>query len=175
MKFSILACLLIGLALTACKPGIDVKVDVSTNDDDSYEFLLKEVPESVPGIIEAIQDLNAGDAVVFTGRVGGVKDPMMKDFAAFVVADETLVFCDEMADPGHCPTPWDACCEDDDKVAAARVFVQFVDESGAPRTVNLEESIGLAANQNVVVQGQLSPESTPGNRIILAKGVAILQ
>lgn len=178
-KISIFTLLAMGMVFTfsACsKQGeTAVAADSSAQSKGSSQFLLDSVPESPPGVIEAVQDANAGDPVVFTGRVGGVKDPMMRDFAAFVIADEVLVFCDEMADPGHCPAPWDACCEDPAKVSEARAVVQFVDESGSVQPVNLEEAIGLAANQNIIVKGRLAPDSTPENRIILAEGIAILQ
>ncbi|MEX0320594.1 MAG: hypothetical protein AB3N63_00395 [Puniceicoccaceae bacterium] len=178
-KISILTLLALGMVFTftACsKQGeTAVAADSDAQSTGPSQFLLDSVPESPPGVIEAVQDANAGDAVVFTGRVGGVRDPLMKEFAAFVIADEIVVFCDEMGDDGHCSMPWDACCEDPAKVSAARAFVQFVDESGAPRPVNLEEAIGLAANQNVIVKGRLAPDSTPENRIILAEGITILQ
>ncbi len=181
-KTSILTWLILGLVLafTACsKQGdADSNVAAATSEASSIattQFLLDSVPESVPGIIEAVSDAKAGDSLVMTGRVGGVYDPLMKDFAAFVVADEILQFCDEMGDDGHCKTPWDACCEDPDKTSAARAFVQFVDESGAPLAVNLQAVTGLAENDNVIIKGRISPESTPENRIILAEGIAIVQ
>ena len=100
-------------------------------------------------------------------------EPLSEDFAGFVLADEVIEFCDEMAEKGHCPTPWDACCEDPDKIAASRAFVQFVDEDGMPLPVSLREAIGLKENDSVIVRGTLSPDSTQDNRIIIAEGIAI--
>lgn len=181
-QLTIISMLALGsiLTFTACTKQVEtdansVSISIDIGSPDEPQLLLDTLPEGqVPGVIKALQDAQAGEVVMFTGRVGGVRDPLMKDFAAFVIADEILEFCDEMANPGHCPAPWDACCEDPEKVSEARAFVQFVDESGAPLALDLEQEIGLAANKNVIVKGRLSAESTPGNRIILAEGISIL-
>lgn len=164
------------LVLTACGPESASHSDASTDakaGNGSPVFLLDEVPDSAPGLLEALQGAGPGESFTFIGRVGGTVDPLSADFAGFVVADEVLVFCDEMGDDDHCSTPWDACCEDPGKIAGARAFVQFVDESGLPLPVNLADAVGLAANDTVFVRGSLSPDSTPGNRIILAEALAI--
>lgn len=136
-------------------------------------FLLEEVPEGVKGLNAGLADVEPGGAVLVAGRVGGSLEPLSGDFAGFVMADEDIVFCDEMGEKSHCPTPWDACCEDPEKIAASRAFVQFVDEYGAPLQVNLREAAGLKENDQVVVKGFLSADSTPDNRIIIAQGIAI--
>jgi hypothetical protein len=166
--------LLLGLSLvlTACGPKGETRID--TANTSSNAFLLQEISDSVPDLIEAIQQAEPGKSFLMTGRVGGVVDPLSKDYAAFVLADESLQFCDEMGDD-HCPTPWDACCEGPERTAAARAFVQFVDEGGNPLATDLKEAIGLSENDNVIVYGRLSPESTPVNRVILAERMAIVQ
>lgn len=168
------------LGLTACGPksGSEAQAGASNESavtDPAGDFLLSEVPSTVPGLLEALEAGGEGETLLFTGRVGGNLDPMAADYAAFVVADEVLVFCDEMGDDDHCPTPWDACCEDPDKIAASRAFVQFVDDNGLPLAVDLKEAVGLAENDAVIVRGKLSPDSTPGNRIIIADGLAIVE
>ena len=138
----------------------------------AVSFLLAEVPEGATNLNAALRAAVSGDTIIATGRVGGSKSPLSDDFAGFVLADEVIEFCDEMGD-SHCATPWDACCEDPDKIAASRAFVQFVDGEGMPLQVSLREVIGLKENDSVIVRGTLSPDSTPGNRIIIAEGIAL--
>jgi len=134
---------------------------------------LVDLPDSAPGLLEALRNAQSDEEILFTGRVGGMTEPITPGFAAFVVADEGIVFCDEMGDDDHCSMPWDACCEDPEKLAASRALVQFVDAAGDPFPGNLTESIGLEPNDTVVVRGRLSPQSVPGNPIILAGSIEI--
>jgi hypothetical protein len=169
----------LAVTLSACGPstpenGDDAAGQSRQGDKAGSAFLMTEVPDNPPGLLAALESAGPEDAFVFTGRVGGLAQPLSPDYAGFVVADEVVYFCDEGEDPDHCAMPWDACCEDPDKVAASRAFVQFVDGDGNLLASNLREVIGLAENDTVVVQGRLAPESTPGNRIILAEGLAIV-
>lgn len=159
-----------GLLLAGCGGGNDEAGPAGADAEPApgTDVLVASLPDDAPGLVEAIMDAQPGEEILFTGRVGGTMDPITPGFAAFVVADERLVFCDEMGDDDHCPTPWDACCEDPEKIASSRAFVQFVDGAGEPLPVNLAEATGLEANDTVVVRGRLSPDSTPGNPIIVA-------
>lgn len=166
---------LLGL-LTACSPAGDPQAATSeANASAGPDLLLTDVPASAPSLLEALETSAPGETLLFSARVGGLREPLTEGYAAFVVADEALVFCDEMGDDSHCPTPWDACCEDPEHLAQARALVQFVDATGNPMAVDLKASTGLAENDTVIVRGTLSPDSTPENRIILAEGLAIVQ
>jgi hypothetical protein len=101
------------------------------------------------------------------GQIGGTRLPFVDGYAGFVLADPELVFCDEMGDD-HCNTPWDACCEDPDRLKAMRVSVQFVDATSNPIQQNLQTSIGLNELDEVVVIGTVAESSTPTNVIIEA-------
>jgi hypothetical protein len=137
-------------------------------------FLLDEAPPASPGVVAGLEGKGPGDAVIVQGRIGGLVDPLSPTYAAFVLTDEVVHFCDEEGDMMHCPTPWDACCEDPELVAASRVFVQFVDSNGEPLAVSLAAAAGLAPNQNIVVMGRLSDDSGGNYKVILAEGVSIL-
>ncbi|NBD37040.1 MAG: hypothetical protein GVY10_00530 [Verrucomicrobia bacterium] len=137
-------------------------------------LLLDEAPDDAPGIHEAVQNAAPGETIVATGRIGGVMEPLSEDYAGFVLTDERVWFCDEGEDD-HCPTPWDACCEDPDKLAASRFFVQFSGENGEPLLLNLREELGLAENQQVLVRARLgAAEAASGPRILEAEGLHIL-
>jgi hypothetical protein len=173
-----LTCLLslLVLGLTACGPdSAEPTVAASTESVSTTTFLLTDAPDSAPGLLAGLKAPSGDGTFLVSGRVGGVVQPISEDFAGFVLADEVLEFCDEMASKGHCPTPWDACCEDPQKIQSARAFVQFVDAAGDPVPVSLRDAIGLAENDTVIIRGKLSPDSTDENRIILAEGLAIVR
>ncbi|MEX0325814.1 MAG: hypothetical protein AB3N33_06980 [Puniceicoccaceae bacterium] len=136
-------------------------------------FLLADIPPDAKDLLEGLASAAPEEPILVKGRVGGTLEPLSSEFAGFVLSDEVIVFCDEMGKDGHCPTPWDACCEDPEKISASRAFVQFVNTEGFPLQVNLKEAIGLQENDAVIVKGYLSPDSTPDNRIIIAQGIAI--
>lgn len=161
--------------LTACGPKKDTASTAigSDNPAPANALLLAAAPADYVSLNEGMAAANTGETLVVYGRIGGTLKPLTEGFAGFVLADESLQFCDEMGKDGHCTTPWDACCEDPDKIAASRAFVQFNDASGDPLQLNLRQ-LGVAENAQVVVKGTLSPESTPGNPIILAEAMAIL-
>jgi hypothetical protein len=166
---------LVGLSLAACSPQDTTPEQTAVQPAaPAQPFALAQPPAEAPSLLEALANAKEGESFLFSARIGGMAEPMMEDLAAFVVADEVLVFCDEMANPGHCPTPWDACCEDPDKIADARAFVQFLDAEGSPITANLREVIGMEENDTVIVKGRLSPDATAENPIILAEGLAIV-
>lgn len=137
-------------------------------------LLLDEASAGAPGIHEAVRNAAPGEVILATGRIGGVMEPLSEEYAGFVLTDERVWFCDEGEDD-HCPTPWDACCEDPDKLAASRFFVQFSGDDGEPLLLNLREEIGLAENQQVLVRARLGPaNAASGPRVLEAEGLRIL-
>ena len=135
-------------------------------------FILTSPPPSPQGVVESLSGADSGDTITVTGRVGGMASPITAGYAAFVLADETLVFCDEV-EGDTCPQPWDACCEDPEKIKASRVLVQFVDEAGMPLPLDLREVADLKENQTVTVKGRFSENSSPANPVLLGEGLYI--
>ena len=127
---------------------------------------LAQAPEQ-PVSILAVRAAKPGTAVVVQAVVGGVLHPFTEGFSTFVVGDDSLVFCNEMEDD-HCSTPWDACCEDRDKLAMNRALVQVVGGDGMPLPGSLRGANGLKELDVVTVVGVIAPESTPENLIINA-------
>jgi hypothetical protein len=151
-----------------------MQLDESVQSVAPSSLLLTELPVQAPSLLEALEQAKPNESFVFTGRIGGRSEPLSDDFAVFVVADESLEFCDEMAGDDHCETPWDACCESQEKVKAALAVVQFENAEGAPLELNLTEFLGLAANDKLVVKGHLAPNFEPENPVIVAEGIAIV-
>lgn len=136
----------------------------------SETIVLAEAPPEATPVGQARQKFQPEQAIAVVGQVGGTLKPISESFASFVIADEEVYFCDEMPED-HCSTPWDACCENPDKLAANRASVVFVDGEGQPLRGNLKDSLGLAELDKVAVKGKVAPESTPGNLVIHATGL----
>src|SRR5687767_7422686 len=80
-------------------------------------------------VIAVKKSAKDGDAVVIRGTIGGTQEPMAKNRAMMTVLDASVTTCDTM--PGDaCKTPWDACCESSEKIAANSATVQVVDANG---------------------------------------------
>ncbi|HKJ89828.1 MAG TPA: hypothetical protein VJ960_01750 [Oceanipulchritudo sp.] len=137
-------------------------------------FVLTSAPADPMGVVESFSAADSGETITVTGRVGGMASPITAGYAAFVLADESLLFCDEV-EGDSCPQPWDACCEDPAKIKASRVLVQFVDEAGMPLPVDLREVTDLKENRTVTVKGRFAGQSTPESPIILAEGLYLAE
>ena len=99
-----------------------------------------------------------GDAVVIRGKVGGGEEPMAKNRAMMTILDPSVQTCDTM--PGDtCKTPWDACCESTEKIAANSATVQVVDANGKPLAATLENVAGLKPLSKVT--SPASPSARP--------------
>lgn len=128
------------------------------------------MPEQVLTVAEARRNPVPGETLAIRGQIGGTVHPFTQGYATFVLADESLVFCDEMGDADHCPTPWDACCEDPDKLAASRASVQFLAGNGRPFPFSLKGVAGLKESDALIVTGTVAEGSNPDNLIINANG-----
>jgi hypothetical protein len=155
------------LVLTACGPNDSASISQTSKDDILATMQLSEAPKNVLSVASVRAQANPRTPITVRGQIGGTRLPFVDGYAGFVLADPELVFCDEMGDD-HCNTPWDACCEDPDRLKAMRVSVQFVDAIGNPIQQNLQTSIGLNELDEVVVIGTVAESSTPTNVIIEA-------
>ncbi len=75
-----------------------------------------------------------------------------------------------MGDEDHCPTPWDACCEDPDKLARSRASVQLITD-GIPISGTLKGVGGLSELDHIIVAGTVDPSSTADNLLINSTGI----
>jgi hypothetical protein len=161
--------LLLALLLAGCQPA-EEESPAAPSGPSGMSLLLESEPPGALSVSEAVSRLQPGDPAVVYGRIGATVDPFIDGFAGFVLGDAGLVYCDEMGDGDHCATPWDACCEDPDKIAAGRASVLFTDATGKPLTIDLPSAYGLAGLDHVVVTGTVAEESTPANLVLHASG-----
>lgn len=171
------AALLVGFALflSACssesKPEAETD-SVASNSLESSIKVLDTKPADALAVKAARETLKPGDAAVVFGQVGGVDEPFLEGYAGFVLGDTDIQFCDEMGDD-HCKTPWDACCEDTDKLKVSRASVQFVDAEGQLLSQGMKGFAGIKELDEVVVIGAVAEASTPDNLIINATRIYV--
>lgn len=168
----VIATLITGIALllSACSPEPEAGETTAGNILESNIQLLEAKPGDPLPVKAARAQLSPGQPAVVTGQVGGSEEPFFDGYAGFVLADTAVRFCNEMGDD-HCPTPWDACCEDPDSLKSSRASVQFVDAAGLPVAASLKGFAGLEPLRKVVVTGTVASSSTPENLIIEAQGL----
>lgn len=161
------------LMLSACGQK-DTVAEPSASESSPLENiqLLEAKPSGALSVKAAREQLKPGDEAVVFGQVGGVDQPFLDGYAGFVLGDTGIMFCNEMGDD-HCPTPWDACCEDTDKLKLLRASVQFVDAERQILPKSVKDFAGLEELSYVVVEGTVAAGSTPDNLIIEARSLYI--
>lgn len=168
----VIATLCVGL-LAGCKksPG-EAENSVSATTGLPGTLKMSAAPAEVLSLEEAVERSASAENVTISGRVGGTVDPITEGLAAFMLADEGVWFCDE-AESDHCPTPWDACCENPETVQALSVIVEFQDATGLPLRGDLNKELGLMPNQTVAVTGKLTVDAN-GNKVMSAESFWIV-
>ncbi len=160
------------LFLSACS-GPDGEATQSTDtalsEPAASDLFLETAPESAQPIASLVQTAQPGDSVTVSGQIGGTTEPFGEGYALFMLADESLVFCNEMSDEDHCPTPWDACCEDPDKLRNSRAMIQIVDEAGEVRTGSLKGDTRLRELDSIVLSGTVIRSQEDGGLVINAR------
>lgn len=133
-------------------------------------FFLEAKPEGAISVLQARSTAVPGEPIVVAGQIGAAHKPFGESFATLVMGDEAIDYCNEIHGDDGCPTPWDACCEDPDKVSAGRASVQFLAD-GKPVEGSLKGVGGLTELDHIVVTGVVDPSSTESNLIINASGL----
>ena len=114
-------------------------------------------------VLDARRDARTGAELVVRGRV----QDFVSGAAAFVLIDESLRACSDEGDPmeDSCTTPWDYCCVEPSKIAAACAMVEFRDEQGVIREP-IAGLRGLDHLDTVIVRGVA--EVDPAGNLVLA-------
>lgn len=134
-------------------------------------FLLENAPGSAPDVADAKKGLKKGDTVVLKGRIGGSKDPFVKDRAVFTVVGRALKACNEI--PGDtCKYPWDYCCDPRDQILANSATIQVTDAKGMPLRTDIKGRWEIKELSEVVIVGTVA-ESRGAALIVNATGLYV--
>ncbi|MDQ8203829.1 hypothetical protein [Pelagicoccus sp. SDUM812003] len=159
---------LAGVIATSCSSEPESSASTE-NAPQLQSVILDTAPSGALSVEEARQKAVPGQPIVVTGQIGAAHDPFSKSYASFILGDKGLDYCNER--PGdNCGSPWDACCEPKEKIAAMRASVQVLAD-GEPVAQSLKGVGGLTELDEVVIAGVVDPASTPQNLIINASGI----
>jgi len=175
--------LLVGLALAAAvvvgcdepEATVSDSLIVEPAAELPADLVLAEAPDGAGGVAAVRESAEAGETVVVEGVVGGRVDPIAEARAIFTLLDDVVVTCDEMGDDDHCATPWDACCEPQEKISANAATVQVVDAEGRPLRLGLAGVGGLEPLSRVRVVGTFQPSPDGAAAAINATGLHVVQ
>ncbi|MBX3404184.1 MAG: hypothetical protein KF699_12315 [Phycisphaeraceae bacterium] len=118
-------------------------------------MLLERLPEPAPDVVDAKKGLSKGDKIVLKGRIGGSKDPFVKDRAVFTLVGRGIRACNEI--PGdNCPIPWDYCCSPRKEITQHSVTVQVVDARGMPLRTDIKGRWEIKELSELVVVGTVA-------------------
>lgn len=118
-------------------------------------FLLEKAPEAAPDVVDAKKGLKKGDKIVLKGRIGGSKNPFVKERAVFSLIGRGPKACNEI--PGDkCPIPWDYCCSPRNEITAHSVTVQVVDAKGMPVRTDIKGRWEIKELSELVVVGTVA-------------------
>jgi hypothetical protein len=180
MKYGVMAVLLAGLiALAGCGGG-DKKA--ANRDKDSTvaagtgtlpaELIAKEAPAGAKNVLEAKKDAKEGDEIVMRARVGGRKEGVFTDGRAqMMVMDVSLPNCSDNPND-TCKTPWDYCCEPQEKITEHAATVQVVGADGKVLPVSLKGQSSIDHGSYIVVKGKVGKRDG-GNLLINATSIYV--
>jgi hypothetical protein len=116
------------------------------------DLFVSTAPDGAVDVVAAKTSAKDGQSVVIKGVIAGQKEPLAANRAIMTVADAGLPTCDK-SPMDKCPTPWDACCEPKEEIAAKTISVQVVGSDNQPLKAGLNGASGLAPMKHVVVAG----------------------
>ena len=148
---ALLVAALVGVACddgetTSAPPTVDAAAALPAH------LLVETEPEGALDVVAMRGTAKDGERVVVQGVIGGRAEPIAGDRAIFTLMDSSITTCETM-EGDTCETPWDACCEPADVIAAGSTAVQVVDAAGRPLDKGLNGVGGLAPLKRVVVIG----------------------
>ncbi len=130
-------------------------------------------PAGAKGVLAVKKEAKEGETVVLRGKVGGSVAPFLAGRAVLSIVDtDGMVSCEAMPDDA-CPTPWDYCCEEPNRLAEGSATVQVVGADGRPLKAPLEGAGGLKPLRIVVVEGVVGPRPDPKVLVVNATRIHV--
>jgi hypothetical protein len=160
--YALLLVIVIGMVVVGCERQQAASVTPAGGTSAQAVLPAGLVLASAPGEAKTVKEIRTagkdGDEVVMRGVIAGRKDPIAENRAVLTLLDPAVATCDKLK-PGSamadCKTPWDACCEPPEVLAANSATVQVVDEKGSVLKTGLGQVAGVKPLKEVVVKGKL--------------------
>ncbi len=139
---------------------------------DGSKYVLADEPDGAIGVIEARKSAKNGEPIVIVGRIGGATNPWIDGRAAFMLLDASMMLVADGTESAEGEICMDECCAAER--TGSTTLVKVVDEGGKVLTVDARKLLGVAANDMVVVRGNVSKDDA-GNFVVLADRVHVRQ
>jgi hypothetical protein len=130
------------------------------------KYLLQKQPERAQDVIAVRKDAKDQQDIVVVGRIGGRKNPWIKDAAAFSIVDRSLTPCNER-EGDTCKTPWDYCCEA--TLPKSTLLVMVYDTEGKLVKKDARSLLGVTELDTVVVEGKTKRDKAGNVTIVASK------
>ncbi|MCB9892212.1 MAG: hypothetical protein H6833_11230 [Planctomycetes bacterium] len=143
--------------------------EVSTTDAKVPEsFWVTDAPVSAQDVTVVRAAAKDGAEVTVIGRIQDYRDGQ----AQFFIADRALVPCNDRQNDS-CPTPWDYCCEDREKLEKGLLTVELRDASGKKLLKSsLRGFHGFEHLKEAVVRGKTHVDDA-GNVVVVASALHV--
>ena len=164
------ALVLAGAVGCGTQPGPAIEVQQVSNIDKS-KYLLSEEPDGAVGVIIAREDSKDQDEIILVGRIGGQKNPWIKDRSAFTVIDAAMAVVANGEESDGAEVCLEDCCAS--MRAECTTLVKIVDEQGKPLEIDARDLLDAKENDMVVVRGIVHRNEEQGVFNIAATGVYI--
>lgn len=139
---------------------------------DGSKYVLADEPDGAIGVIEARKSAKNGEPIVIVGRIGGATNPWIDGRAAFMLLDASMTLVADGAESAEGEICMDECCAAER--TGSTTLVKVVDDGGKVLAVDARKLLGVAANDMVVVRGNVSKDDA-GNFVVLADSVHVRQ
>lgn len=139
---------------------------------DGSKYVLADEPDGAIGVIEARKSAKNGEPIVIVGRIGGATNPWIDGRAAFMLLDASMVLVANGTENSEGEICMDECCAAER--TGSTTLVKVVDDGGKVLAVDARKLLGVAANDMVVVRGNVSKDDV-GNFVVLADRVHVRQ
>ena len=161
------------VSCTETKPTVDVEAPSASAE--LKAVFVDRIAEEASPIHLARETVQPGDVIVLKGQVMGADEPFVEGRAAFVLGDrDKLTPCNERPDD-HCKTPWDVCCDTKEALREGTATIQVVGEDGRTLKEDIEGVSGLKKLTKILVKGEVAEQTAPGNLVINAKAIQIVE
>jgi hypothetical protein len=137
-------------------------------------LMLSRRPLGALGVASARAGIRPGEPVSVIGRIGGSRSPIVSNRAVFTIVDPDMKCCLETGDSDHCPRPWDYCCSDRTRLAAATATIEICGPDGKPLALSLEQEGTLKPLTLIAVNGVLESPDASGTFVIRARGIYLM-
>ncbi|MCA8969121.1 MAG: hypothetical protein KDC95_05035 [Planctomycetes bacterium] len=143
--------------------------EVSTTDVKVPEsFWVNDAPAAAQDVTAVRAEAKDGAEVTVIGRIQDYRDGQ----AQFFLADRALMPCNDRQNDS-CPTPWDYCCEDRDKLEKGLLTVELREPSGKKLLKSsLRGFHGFEHLKEAVVRGKTHVDDA-GNVVVVASALHV--